>query len=359
MGPRKTGILLLMVSLVVLMAFGFRTADEEATPYVLPKLRFFPPVPPTDNMPTVEGVALGRFLFYDPILSADSTISCASCHHQSRAFADHSRFSTGVDGRITRRNSMPLFNLAWYPELFWDGRAASLEAQVSHPLQARDEMNLDLEMAVQRLARSDFYRPKFQAAFGSEAIDSVMVVKAIAQFERTLISNQSKYDQVLRGEAYLTADEYEGFVLVNDQTKGDCLHCHTTDGNALGTTAQFSNNGLDQAAGANEYKDQGKAEITGRKTDVGRFKVPSLRNVALTGPYMHDGRFETLEEVLDFYSSGVKASFNVDSKMQYAHRGGVHLSAHEKEQVLAFLLTLTDSTFVSNPEFGNPFNDLD
>ena len=192
-----------------------------------------------------------------------------------------------------KRNTMPLFNLAWYPTLFWDGRAESIEEQVFHPLRAHDEMNLDWAVATERVKQNEYYTAKFRAAFGDAIIDSNLIALAIAQFERTLISNDSKYDQVIRGEAYFTADEYEGFVLINDQTKGDCLHCHTTDANALGTTTKFSNNGLDTALRPDDYIDQGKAEFTGLTADVGEFKIPSLRNVAVTAPYMHDGRFET------------------------------------------------------------------
>jgi cytochrome c peroxidase len=182
-----------------------------------------------------------------------------------------------------------------------------------------------------------------------------LIAHAIAQFERTLISHNSKYDRVLRREAYLTPEEYQGFVLVNDQTKGDCLHCHTTDADALGTTTRFSNNGLDDARQPSDYSDPGKGAITGATTDYGYFRIPSLRNLAFTAPYMHDGRFSTIQEVMDFYSNGVSQNYNIDSKMEYAHQGGVLLTADEKRKVVAFLLTMNDSTFTTNPDFGNPF----
>ncbi len=355
MGFRKPSIWIFSGVLSIFIFLGFRSGDPP-TPYRFTNLKFFPKVPETNNPPTLEGAELGKFLFYDPILSQDQGFSCASCHKQERAFSDApQRFSLGIDGSLMKRNTMPLFNLAWYPSFFWDGKAGSIEEQVFHPVRAHNEMNLSWSEAVKRIKESAFYVPKFYAAFGNSEIDSVLIAKAIAQFERTLISNNSKYDQVLRGEAYLTKDEYRGFILVNDQTKGDCLHCHTTDSDALGTTTRFSNNGLDSALSPEDYVDHGRAEITGRNKDVGMFRIPSLRNIAVTAPYMHDGRFNSLDEVLDFYSEDVNLSYNIDSKMVSAHKGGVHLTQDEKEKIKAFLLTLTDSVFLKNPEFGNPF----
>ncbi len=332
-------------------------SDLAPTPYSFPRLNYFPPMPVSPSNPvTAEGAELGRYLFYDPVLSADSTISCSSCHKQEFAFSDApNKFSLGIGGQAMKRNTMPLFNLAWYSSFFWDGRAASLEEQVFRPVQAHDEMNLRWPEAVKRISRSDFYPEKFSAAFGPQTIDSVLIAKAIAQFERTLISHDSKYDRVLRGEAAFTEDEYDGLVLVNEQHKGDCLHCHTTDADALGTTGKFSNNGLDTATYSGNYRDAGRGAVTGNIKEYGAFKIPSLRNVGLTAPYMHDGRFQTLEEVVDFYGEGVKTGVNTDSKMEFAHRGGNRLTAEERKKVVAFLHTLTDSTFISDPEFGNPF----
>jgi len=352
---RKRDILIFSALLASVLVLSFKVI-KQPTPYKFPKLKLFPKMPETDNPPTVEGAALGRFLFYDPILSADNSVSCGTCHRQEVAFSDGpNRFSQGINGELLQRNTMPLFNLAWYPKLFWDGKAASIEEQVFHPVRAHNEMNLDWKKAVERINESDFYRSKFQAVFANMEIDSVLIAQAIAQFERILISNNSKFDQVLKGESYFTSIEFEGFELMNDQTKGDCLHCHTTDANALGTTAKFSNNGLVSAFKPEDYSDLGKAEITGEAADIGKFKIPSLRNVAVTAPYMHDGRFQTLEEVLDFYSEGVQNSYNIDSKMGFAHQGGAQLKKEEKEKIIAFLKTLTDSTFLTNPEFSNPF----
>lgn len=349
----RVSVILLLLSLFVLSS-GSKIA---LTPYKFPEPKFFPMMPVAANNPvTVEGANLGRHLFYDPILSSDSTMSCASCHNQKSAFSDSpNSFSKGRNGTLIKRNTMPLFNLAWYPSFFWDGRASSIEEQVFHPVREYNEMNLDWKIAAGRLEQIKFYKKQFKEIFGSSKIDSVQISNAIAQFIRTLISYQSKYDQVIEGKALFTKDEYEGFNLVNDQTKGDCIHCHSTDGDALGTNLVFSNNGLDEVANANDYKDKGRGTVTGKTTDNGKFMVPSLRNLAFTAPYMHDGRFKTLDEVIAFYSEGVKQCANIDSKMEYVHQGGVNLTADDKKKILAFLLTLSDSSFISNPEFSNPF----
>jgi cytochrome c peroxidase len=183
----------------------------------------------------------------------------------------------------------------------------------------------------------------------------MLIAKAIGQFLRTLISYQSKFDRSLAGKEHLGKDEFEGLVLMNDMTKGDCLHCHTTDSDMLGTIRTFSNNGLDNINDPMQYPDKGLGGITGNPADYGKFRIPSLRNVALTAPYMHDGRFATLEEVMDFYSEGVHQSVNIDSKMGLAHQGGVRLTPDEKRKIIAFLNALTDSVFIRNPEFSNPF----
>ncbi|HTF02465.1 MAG TPA: cytochrome c peroxidase, partial [Bacteroidia bacterium] len=231
----------------------------------------------------------------------------------------------------------------------------SLENQVFEPVRSHDEMDLSWKEAELRLQRNTFYRKKFTLVFGEQKIDSVLVSKVIAQFLRTLISTGSKYDRLQNGTASFTKDEADGFVLVNDMTKGDCLHCHTTDGDALGTTNKFSNNGLESFNDARMFRDVGRGKVTGNLSDFGHFRIPSLRNVALTPPYMHDGRFKTLEEVLDFYSEGVKTNATIDSKMGSHPNGGVHLTADEKRKIILFLHTLTDSTFVRDPRFANPF----
>jgi cytochrome c peroxidase len=344
--------------LVVITALVGSLSHKEPTPYSFPKLPFFPKMPRAiDNPVSIEGAKLGRFLFYDPILSQDSSLSCASCHQQQVAFSDApSTFSKGDEGRVGKRNTPPLFNLAWYPSMFWDGRAVSIETQVFHPVRAHEEMNLSWKIATKRISSSNFYLPLFQAAFGDTVcIDSVYIAKAIAQFERTLISNNSKYDQVLQSKVAFTEDELAGYILVNETNKGECLACHSTDADALGTLRRFSNNGLDAIFEASEYIDKGLGAMTGNPKDNGRFKIPSLRNVGLTAPYMHDGRFETLEEVVAFYNDSVHYSANIDHKMGSAQRGGMHLTPLEQQQIVAFLHTLSDSSFIQNPAFSNPF----
>ena len=347
-------------SIVFLANILFFTSFQptfHTTPYQFPALVNFPKMPGnSDNPVTIEGASLGKFLFYDPILSRDSTFSCSSCHKQSAAFSDSpNRFSKGLYGDLMSRNTPALFNLAWYPALFWDGRVNSIEQQIFTPVRRHDEMNLTWSMVEKRINASKFYVEKFKEAFGEQRIDSILISKAIAQFLRTLLSYRSKYDKVLRGEAEYTKFEYEGLILVNDQTRGNCLQCHTTDADGLGTTLKFSNNGLDSAYTITDYKDAGRGVITGKASDYGKFKIPSLRNVALTAPYMHDGRFKTLKEVLDFYSNGVHNSVNIDSKMAFVNRRGMHLTELEKQKIIAFLYTLTDSTFIKDPEFRNPF----
>lgn len=339
-----------------LIAFSFIGLPKDK-PYVFEPVFNFTAMPVSaDNPVTENGVKLGRYLFYDPILSNDSSFSCATCHQQKNAFSDSPHpFSKGINGVLQSRNTLPLFNLAWYKAFFWDGRAASIEAQVFHPLLNPNELNITTNELVKRLQRSTFYPALFENAFGTPQIDSSRIAKAIAQFERTLISHNSRYDRTLRKTAKLNMDEIEGMELVNDMTKGNCLHCHSTDENGLGTTGQFSNNGLDAVANINLFKDKGLGGFTQQAVDMGKFKIPSFRNLLFTAPYMHDGRFQTLEEVLDFYSTGLHMSPTIDTKMEFVHRGGSPLTKAEKRKIVAFLKTMSDSSFISNASFSNPF----
>jgi cytochrome c peroxidase len=206
-----------------------------------------------------------------------------------------------------------------------------------------------------RISRNAFYKAQFRKAFDDKPIDSTTIAMAIAQFERTLLSYRSRYDSVLAGLTHFTPDERDGFELTNDMTKGDCLHCHSSDSDPLGTIPGFSNNGLDTAVTTTSYKDKGRGGITHIPADNGKFKIPSLRNIFFTAPYMHDGRFKTVEEVIDFYSEGVNTNINIDSKMGSAHQKGVHLSAEEKRKILLFLKTMSDYAFISDSTLSNPF----
>lgn len=349
-------VLCILITCMAVLSLNFYSG-KEPTPYKFPEPKYFPKIPQSPYNPvTVEGAELGRYLFYDPILSGDSTMSCSSCHKLEYAFSDApNQFSEGRNKELMKRNTLPLFNLAYYNSFFWDGRAVSLEDQVLHPVRTASELNLNWEVAEKRIQRSKFYRTLFKKAFGKTKIDSTLIARSVAQFLRTLLSYNSKFDKALRNETVLNADELEGFEIVNDMTRAGCVHCHTTDQNALGTILDFSNNGLDMVTDANLYKDKGLGHFTKNSKDNGKFKIPSLRNILFTAPYMHDGRFKTIEEVIDFYSEKVQPCANIDSRMEFAHQGGPKLNAHEKRKVIAFLKTLSDSAFITNPEYANPF----
>lgn len=309
------------------------------------------PFIPANNSQTVEGIALGRKLFFDPILSGDGTQACASCHSPEFAFTDSNRFSTGITMQQGNRNSMPIFNAAWNfnSKFFWDGRANSLENQALGPVVNPIEMNNTWPNAVASLQASSIYPNMFDDAFGTSIIDSTLVTKAIAQFERTLISANSRFDQFQLGLIALTPSEASGFDIYNNSFKGDCFHCHGTGANPLWTDNLFHNNGLDAT-----FTDLGLGAVTGNSADNGKFKTPSLRNLAFTAPYMHDGRFATLDEVIDQYSSGLVNSPTIDPLMQLIGQGGSQLTPSEKADLKAFLLSLSDNDFISNPNFQAP-----
>lgn len=320
-------------------------------PLEIPKIfsiNIIDPVIPINNPQTLEGVALGRKLFFDPILSADNSQACADCHSPANAFTDSDRFSEGIDGVTGSRNSMPLFNLAWnYDEqFFWDGRSFSLEKQAFIPVTDPIEMHSDWKINANKLQNHKEYPDLFEKAFGISKIDSTYVTKAIAQFERTLISANSRFDKHLLGELTLTAPELNGFNIFMDETKGDCFHCHGNANNPLWTDNDFHNNGLDAL-----IIDLGLGAFTGNPADNGKFKSPSLRNLPFTAPYMHDGRFATIEEVINHYSEGLQNSTTIDPLMKSINNGGVQLSDLDKIDLKAFLLSLSDSEFINNPNF--------
>lgn len=318
------------------------------TPYSLDIPDNFPPFPEdTANPLTVEGVLLGRKLFYEKKLSGDNSMSCASCHNQNLAFTDPLKFSVGIDGVEGKRNAMPLFNLAYADRFFWDGRATSLAAQALDPVRDPVEMHETWTNAVRELEEDPEYPSLFLKAFGSPGIDSMRAVKAIAQFERILISGNSKFDKFLRFEVQLDSSELRGFNLFKDDFGGDCWHCHPPF-NLQFTDFQFRNNGLDTV-----FQDSGLAAVTGDPFDLGKFKVPSLRNVEFTAPYMHDGRFETLEEVIEHYNMGGHDSPTIDVFMKHVGTG-LNLKNYEKQALVNFLKTLSDPEFLENPAFSDP-----
>lgn len=308
------------------------------------------PVIPIINPQTVEGVALGKKLFFDPILSRDNTISCASCHAPQHAFTDNAAKSVGVNGAVGTRNSMPLFNLAWnYDDRFaWDGKELGLERQALEPIANPTEMHNPLPEVIQKLQADADYPLLFNQAFGAVPITPQLVGRALAQFERTLISANSKFDRYSLGLEQLTAQELNGLDIFLREDKGDCFHCHGNPNNPLWTDNAFHNNGLDAT-----FTDLGFGAVTGDPADNGKFRSPSLRNLAYTAPYMHDGRFATLDEVIDHYSEGLVASPTIDPLMKKVDEGGVQLTAQEKADLKAFLLTLSDPSFISNPAFSN------
>ncbi len=350
----KKGVLLGFL-IMVLAACSSNTPEEyEPIPYTLeiPTLfqqKLLPPVIPANNPLTVEGIALGKKLFFDNILSGTRTQSCAHCHRPQDAFSHAFQFSPGANGNLGTRNSMPLFNNAWnYDELFtWDGKEFSLEGQAFEPVTNPIEMNGNWQDIEQLLNNHDSYPELFRQVFGAGRIDSTMVVKAIAQFQRTLISANSKFDRYLLGQETLTPEELNGFNVFMDEAKGDCFHCHGSDNNPLWTDNQFHNNGLDAT-----FTDLGLGAVTGDPNDNGKFKTPTLRNLVYTSPYMHDGRFATLDEVIDFYSEGLQNSSTIDPLMKNVNQGGVRLSAQDKSDLKAFLLTLTDPEFIRDPAFN-------
>ncbi len=311
---------------------------------------------PPENPLTIEGVELGRQLFYDPILSADSTVSCATCHLPALAFSDGRPVSIGVKGRPGRRNAPSLVNVGYYYKgLFWDGRAATLEEQALHPVRDEREMAASWPAVVERLRRHPRYPHLFRQAFGirhASQIDSLLVARALAQFQRTLISADSRFDRVKRlGIEEFSPAEKRGWTIFFDASMdvphAECGHCHI---DPLFTTQEFVNNGVEPVGADGHYPDPGRREVTGNRWDEGKFRVPTLRNIALTAPYMHDGRFATLGEVVDHYTSGGHFSDNVDPNVRQ-----LKMEKRDKADLIAFLHTLTDTGFVNNPAFGNPF----
>ena len=309
------------------------------TPYVIETPYGFPDMKiPSDNPMTVEGIALGEKLFKDPILSADNTQACINCHQQNFSFSDPNQFSTGIDNIQGNRNASALINLGWNTSFNWDGSSLTLEEQAFEPVTNSIEMHNTWMNVEQELNSHIDYPFLFKQAFNINYIDSNHIVKAISQFERTLISTNSKLDRYLNNEEQLTISELNGYAIFNTE-KGDCFHCHSTN---MFMDNLFHNNGLD----IEPFIDIGRAKVTSNPLDNGKFKTPTLRNVEMTAPYMHDGRFATLEEVVEHYDSGGKYSTTVDPLMKKLGVG-LQLSNQEKKDLVAYLKTLTDTDFIS------------
>jgi cytochrome c peroxidase len=292
------------------------------------------------NELTKEGFILGRKLFYETKLSRDNSISCGSCHQQFAAFAhlDHP-ISHGIDGALGTRNSPPLYNLIWHTGFMWDGGVNHIEVQPLAPITNPVEMDEDVNNVINKLQADAEYRRLFKDAFGTETVTSQAMFKAMTQFMGMLVSYNSKYDLMMRGQTAFTSAEQSGMNIF----QAKCSSCHTAP---LFTNLQYMSNGLDSLS-----TDAGRAIITGLPEDSGTFKVPSLRNVELSRPYMHDGRFETLDAVLDHYSNGVKNAPNLSPGLA----GGILLTNQEKADLIAFLKTLTDRKFIQDARFQDPF----
>lgn len=361
---------LLLLVVVILGTVGCSSEQEEVepvekgpTPYELTLPKVFPQkvLIPADNPTTVEGVELGRFLFYEKKLSGDNTMSCGSCHQQEKAFTDGRALAVGINGVAHKRSTMSLANMLWFQQFNWDGGAFSLEEQARIPIESHDEMHQDLAEAVLELQATERYPQLFQKAFGSSIITEENILKALAQFVRTLVSANSRYDKHLLEEEALTPEEVEGMNLFMTHPEpsiglrgGNCGDCH---GGTLITMRTFHNNGLDEV-----FTDNGMGDVTGNSRHNGLFKAPSLRNIALTAPYMHDGRFQTLEEVLDHYNDHLKySSPNLDPLIIEASNevGGktLLLTEEEKRKIILFLHTLSDTEFTTDKRFSDPFKE--
>ena len=329
---------ILLVGILVSLAF----AIKRTTPiyFEIPKGWPKPHYDFSKNPLTEEGFQLGRKLFYDPILSRDSTISCSSCHLQATGFThvDHS-LSHGIDGKIGTRNSMTLMNLAWSKSFMWDGGVNHIDVQALNPLTNPVEMDETLEHVVQKLQKSEKYQQLFENAFGDSKITGQRLLKALTQFELLLVSSNSKYDKVLRKEAVFTEQEQKGYHLF----KTNCASCHNEP---LFTNDKFENNGL---AIDTTLNDIGRIKITNKKEDYLRFKVPTLRNIQFTFPYMHDGRFKTLTEVIKHYNSISNSTFLPKELSK-----PMNLSDNDRVDLVAFLKTLTDNEFLFNKRFSYP-----
>ncbi len=290
------------------------------------------------NLVTKEGFELGRKLFYDPILSRNNTISCGSCHIQTSAFTQHGHsVSHGIEDKLGVRNSPPIMNLAWNTSFMWDGGVFDLDLQPVAPITNHVEMDETVTNVISKLKAHPDYPGLFQSAFGTTEISTARFMKALSQFMAMCVSCNSKYDSVIRKEGKtFTKQEEEGYALY----KQKCSSCHTEP---LFTDQSFRNNGI----GVGLIDDAGRYAITLDETDRYKFKVPSLRNLDYTAPYMHDGRFLTLDAVLDHYSSGVKQTQNLDMIFQN-NEPGIPMTADEKTKIKAFLKTLNDKVFIAN-----------
>jgi cytochrome c peroxidase len=363
-----------MIMILLLASCNHDTDDVYTpTPYQVTVPKYFPTRMniPADNPMTVEGVELGRYLFYDGRMSGNTEpakmMSCGTCHLQSRSFEcgiDHPKFTGGrpfgITGIVTPHYMLPLINLVWNETGYlWSGSISennpnpsqrNIEDIVGMAVTAPHEFAGDSNKTKALIQSISGYPELFEKAFGSRTVTMRNISKAIAQFTRTLISSDSKFDKYMRGEQQLNTQELNGYVLFMTEDGADCFHCHGGSGNPLFTTNLFYNNGKDS-----EFTDsRDRFSVTGDPTDHGAYKATTLRNIELTGPYMHDGRFKKLEDVIDFYSEGIIWSPYIHPLMHHANDGGIQLTTSEKADLIAFIKTLRDETFLTNPEYSSP-----
>lgn len=295
------------------------------------------------NPVTVNGVALGKKLFYEGRLSRNNSISCGFCHIQENAFTHHGHpVSHGIDNRLGIRNASPIQNMAFLRNYTWDGVSHNLDERSLVPITTDFEMDSSMPEVVGKLNTDANYKKLFKAAFGDENITGERVLKAISQFMVTMVSADSKYDRVLKGKTTFTAEENEGYQLF----RNNCASCHS---GALFTDESFRNTGMYYNA---QYNDRGRYRVTLDWNDNMKFRVPSLRNVEYTAPYMHDGRFTTLEAVLNFYSDQVENQPNLDPLLKKDGHVGIRMNPSEKQYIIAFLKTLSDQNFITNKAFA-------
>lgn len=333
---------------IIIIGFASCSVDPEIKPDILPDdiKETVPEYWPTpyynysNNPLTADGFTLGRTLFYDPLLSSDNTISCGSCHQQFAAFSHSGHdVSHGINGLLGNRNAPALQNLNWNTSFMHDGGILNIEVMPLAPITNTVEMNETMTNVVSKLSASGKYKQLFTKAFGDDLVNSQRIFKAIAQFMGTMYSYNSKYDAVKAGKESFTPQENSGYNLFAQK----CASCHTEP---LFSDYQFRNNGLSVNV---LYNDSGRAHITGNATDRYKFKTPSLRNIEKTAPYMHDGRFTSLDQCLEHYNSGIIISPTLDTQLQ----SGIILSAQNKADIIAFLKTLTDTKFLTDSRFSD------
>ncbi len=338
----KIIISIFTIAIVVIISCKKKNNETAATPtpinFTIPQGFPIPNYDFAQNPLTEEGFDLGKKIFYDPRLSSDGQVACANCHQQFASFVqfDHD-FPHGVDNKHSNRNSQPLINLAWQNSFMWDGGVNNIEVQPLVPFEHPNEMNMPMQQVLQKINNDATYKLMYKNAFGDEVVNSQRTLKALAQYMLLLVSNNSKYDKVKRGEATFNALEQLGY----NAFQSKCVSCHTEP---LFTDNSFRSIGLTIDP---FLKDYGRMGVTHSRVDSLKFKVPTLRNAELTFPYTHDGRYYSLDRMIDHYRNDVVLDFNTDAIV----RNKISITSTEKAGLIAFIKTLTDTTFTKNPKF--------